>query len=98
VKGRDLENFLQGGMQEFSEILRVTFQNSVRRCFSLIPGYDQLLYSPPCHARNLNGAISFLNSTMEESFYRAGVPFPGPFEVFQESVLASIPLNEASSA
>ena len=95
VKGKDLKAFLQKGMQEFSEVLRVAFQNSVRTCFSLIPGYDQLLYSPPCHARNLNGALSFLNGMMEESFYRSGVPFPGPFAVFQESMLSSIPLNEA---
>ncbi len=95
VKGKDLEVFLQRGMQEFSEVLQVAFQNSVRTCFSLIPGYDQLLYSPPCHARNLNRAISFLNSMMEESFYRSGVPFSGPFEIFQESMLSSIPLNEA---
>lgn len=95
AKGKDLEAFLQRGVQEFSEILQVAFQNSVRTCFSLIPGYDQLLYSPPCHARDLNGAISFLNSIMEESFYRAGVPFPGPFELLEESMLSDIPLNEA---
>jgi hypothetical protein len=95
VKGKDLEGFLQKGMQEFSEVLRVAFQNCVRTCFRLIPGYDQLLYSPPCHARNLNGAISFLNDMMEESFYRSGVPFPGPFKMFQESMLSVIPLSEA---
>ncbi|MCI0526336.1 MAG: hypothetical protein L0Y56_02620 [Nitrospira sp.] len=95
VKGKELEGFLRRGMQEFSEVLQVAFQNSVRTCFSLIPGYDQLIYSPPCHVRDLNGAISFLNNMVEESFYRAGVPFPGPFEVFEGSILSSIPLNEA---
>jgi hypothetical protein len=95
VKGKDLEAFLQGKTRELSEILQVAFQNSIRICFGLIPGYDQLLYSPPCHARNLNGAISFLNSMMEESFYRSGVPFPGPFKVLQASMLSSIPLSEA---
>jgi len=94
VKGKDLEAFLRRGMQEFSEILRVTFQNGVRTCFNLIPGYDQLLYSPPCHVRDLNGATSFLNSMMEDSFHRAGVPFPGPFDAFPESMLSSIPSNE----
>jgi len=94
LKGKEVEAFLRKAVGEFSEVNRVAFQNSVASVFNLIPGYDQLLYSPPCHPRQLDDALSTLNDMMDDSFYKAGVPSPGPFEPFPEEFLTRIPLSE----
>ena len=94
VKGKDLEGFIHRAAVEFSEVNRVAFQNSAASGFNLIPSYDQLLYSPPCHARQLNQAVAVISRMMEEAFYNAGRTPPERFELFEEELIAAIPLSE----
>ena len=97
VKGKELEGFVHRAVAEFSEVNRVAFQNSAASGFNLIPGYDHLLYSPPCHAKQLNQAVSVLSRMMEEAFYNAGLTPPERFELFEEELIAGIPVSEPFS-
>lgn len=94
VQDKELEQFSLKLGEELSEISQVAFQNAVYPALQLIPGYDLLLYRPPCPARGLNHAIASLNSMLKEAFYQASVPFPGPFDPCPEPSLAEIPLKE----
>lgn len=89
------EGFMDRSRAEFSEVLRVAFQNSVAPGFHLIPGYDRLIYLPPVHAGRINEAISVINERMREEFDAAGVEFPGPFAAVEERFLSSIPFSES---
>jgi hypothetical protein len=89
------EAFVELPVAEFSELNRVAFQRGVASSFGLIPGYDQLLYAPPVHARRLNEAVVGLNSMMRHSFEQAGVTYPGPFDKISERLLSQIPLRES---
>ena len=94
VRGKGLEMFLGKRPEDFSEINRVAFQNSVTPFFNLIPGYDQLLYSPPCHIRNINTAIQSLNEQMKDAFQKASIPPPMDLGEIPEGILTGIPLYE----
>jgi len=97
VKGNQLETF--GGRigREWSELARVAFQNSVYPAFNLIAGYDLLLYQPPHHARDINGAIAAVNQMMEDAFHHADRAYPGPFDPFPIDALSRIPIQESIS-
>jgi hypothetical protein len=97
AKGRELASILQNEPSEFSEINRVAFQRAVAVTFNLIPGFDQLLWSPPVHAKQLNGAFAVLDSLVKEAFDRADVACPGPFQRIKEEVLSAIPVSEPLS-
>ncbi|MEK6683946.1 MAG: hypothetical protein AABY46_04735, partial [Nitrospirota bacterium] len=97
VKAEHLESFSGKLGDEWHEVARVAFQNSVYPTFNLIPGYDLLLYMPICHARDTNRAITALNHVTQEAFDQAGRPYPGPFQMFPVDVLARIPLQEPIS-
>ena len=94
VQDKALEDFSLKLGEEFSEVCRVTFQNALFPALNVIPGYDLLLYRPPCPARGLNHAIDTLNSLLEEAFEQASVSFPGPFAPCPEPFLTDIPLKE----
>ena len=94
VQDKSLEAFSFKLGEELSEISQVTFQNTIFPALGLIPGYDLLLYRPPCPARGLNPAIESLNLMLKEAFEQASVPFPGPLDLCPESLLADIPLKE----
>jgi hypothetical protein len=98
VKAEHLESFSEKLGDEWYEVARVAFQNSVYPTFNLIPSYDLLLYTPVCHARDTNRAITALNHVTEEAFDQAGRPYPGPFQMFPNDVLARIPLQEPFSS
>lgn len=97
VKAEHLESFSEKLGDEWYEVARVAFQNSVYPTFNLIPGYDLLLYMPICHARDTNRAITALNHVTEEAFDQAGRPYPGPFRMFPDEILAQIPVQEPFS-
>jgi hypothetical protein len=97
AKGRDLAAILEEKPSEFSEINRVAFQNAAAATFNLIPGYDQLLWSPPVHAKRLNGAIAVLDAMVKEAYDRADVTYPGPFDRIDDGVLSGIPVSEPYS-
>lgn len=97
VQDREIEDFSERLSEEFSEVGRVAFQNAIYPALGLIPGYDLLLYSPPCPAQGLNHAIDSLNASLKEAFEQAAVPFPGPFQKIPDSALAAIPLKEPCS-
>lgn len=94
VQDRGLNDFSERLGEELAEVSRVSFQNAIYSALGLIPGYDLLLYTPPCPAPGLNHAIDSLNASLKEAFEQAAVPFPGPFPTLPESALASIPLKE----
>lgn len=94
VQDRGIDDFSERLAEDFAEVSRVAFQNAVYPALGLIPGYDLLLYSPPCPAQGLNHAIDSLNASLKEVFEQAAVPFPGPFSSIPESALAPIPLKE----
>jgi hypothetical protein len=94
VQDKALQIFSAKLGEELSEVSQVTFQNAIFPALGLIPGYDLLLYRPPAPARGLNHAIESLNILMKEAFEQASVPFPGPFDLCPEPLLADIPLKE----
>ena len=94
VRGKGLEMFLRKRPEDFSELNRVVFQNSISSFFNLIPGYDQLLYSPPCHIRNINASINGLNEQMNDAFQKASIPPPMEWGGIPEGILDGIPLYE----
>lgn len=94
VQEREIDTFSERLSEDFSEITRVAFQNTIYAALGLIPGYDLLLYSLPSLAQGLNHAVDSLNHWMQESFERATVPFPGPFAPIPASALSEIPLKE----
>ncbi|HEY5599196.1 MAG TPA: hypothetical protein VIK48_00785 [Candidatus Manganitrophaceae bacterium] len=94
VQEKALGAFSSRLSEEFSELSRVAFQNAVFPALHLIPGYDLLLYLPPCPAQALNHAIESVNVMLREAFERESIPFPGPFDLFPESALADIPIKE----
>ncbi len=94
VQEREIDDFSERLAEDLAEVSRVTFQNTIYPALGLIPGYDLLLYSPPCPSQGLNHAIEALNAFLKEAFEQAAVPFPGPFSSIPESALAAIPLKE----
>ena len=94
VQDRGIDDFSERLAEELAEVSRVAFQNAVYPALGLIPGYDLLLYVPPCPAQGLNHAIDALNASLRDAFEQAAVPFPGPFSSLPESALAPIPLKE----
>jgi len=94
VQEREINHFSERLSEDFDEVGRVAFQNAIYPALGLIPGYDLLLYAPPCPAQGLNYAIESLNASLREAFEQAAVPFPGPFLTIPEVALASIPLKE----
>ena len=97
MKGRGVGPFLKMEPAAFSEINHVCFQNAVSADLNLIPGYDQLLYAPPVHAKQLNGAIGLLDAMARDAFDKGDVPYPGPFEKFDDRDLSGIPVSEPFS-
>ena len=97
VKGMELEAFGERIGQDWPEVARVAFQNSVFPTFNLIAGYDRLLYQPPHHARDINRSLAAINHLMEDAFRQAGRPYPGAFDSFPEDSLSGIPVQEAIS-
>ncbi|HEY4484811.1 MAG TPA: hypothetical protein VI702_00605 [Nitrospiria bacterium] len=95
VQGRHLDSLSDRIGRDWAELASVAFQNSVRSAFNLIPSYDQLLYPPPVHARDINRAVEVLNRMVEDAFHQAGRSRPGPFDPLPGDILAVIPLEEA---
>jgi len=97
VKGDQLQEFVNTTGAEFSEIDRVAFENLLGPSVSLIPGLDQLLYTPPILARSLDRGIDHVNDLARHAFERASVAYPGAFNRCGVQVLSSIPSHEPIS-
>ncbi len=90
IKGRDLEAFIRRDWPELSEVACVALQNCLYPTFNLIPGYDLLLYSAPCHARQINGAIVTVSAILEAEFERGGIACPEPFDLCPDEEIEGI--------
>lgn len=93
-KGRDLEVLFKNLGTDFPEVTRVAFNNALGPSLNLIPGYDQLLYSPVVHVRDLNRGIDILNQLTETAFNQAISPYPGPFPLLKDPFISSFPVYE----
>ncbi len=78
VKAQHLDPLAGRIGQDFQEVSRVACERCLYPAFGMIPGYDLLLYLPPCHGQDLNWAVETLNRLVEEECARASVPSPGP--------------------
>ena len=94
VKAKDLDALATTIGREWPELSRVALQNILYPAFGMIPGYDLLLFLPPCHGRDLNHAIEGLNRLVEDEYRKSGVPLPTRFDPLPEHALAAIPWTE----
>lgn len=93
-KSRELNDLFKRIGAEFPEVSRVAFHNVLNPSLNLIPGYDYLLHSPLVHVKDLNRAVSHLNSLCEDAFQQASKPYPGPFTGLHPSLISSFPVSE----
>jgi hypothetical protein len=91
VPGSDVESLGDLWRSEFPEVARVALTNIFNEAWGLIPGYDRPLFTPPRHARDLNGSIAHLNALVADECALGDGPLPRPFPSCADRMLATIP-------
>ncbi len=94
VKGKALEGFLNHPWDRFAEVVQTILNRVLYGAFNMIPGYDQILFSGPMHAKGANEGIAALNESLEMEGERTGTTLSRVIQSFEREGLEEIPLYQ----